>query len=150
METVGRWAGFLLDRIRRRLRPRNRQTRKSLCQPRIEESVLDLRANVLAVSTTRSAVSQPVPAQPPHATSPGQSREQCHFPEARAICTPGCDLHSHRQRSATTGAAAQSATAIGSSLRAQPTKAAAWRSQNDRQSSGKLGHPLRQRGTCQV
>src|SRR3546814_20167107 len=69
-------SGFLLDRIRRRLRPRNRQTRKSLCQPRIEESALDLRATVLAVSTTRSAVSQPVPAQPPHATSPGQSREQ--------------------------------------------------------------------------
>lgn len=41
-ETVGRparpnghqrVAGFLLDRIRRRARPRNRQTRKSLCQP---------------------------------------------------------------------------------------------------------------------
>src|SRR3546814_7140218 len=133
-------SGFLLDRIRRRLRPRNRQTRKSLCQPRIEESVLDLRAKVLAVSTTRSAVSQPVPAQPPHATSPGQSREQsreqCHFPEARAICTPGCDLRSHRPRSATTGVAAQSATAIRSGMMTPPNKTETWRAQNDSPSTG--------------
>src|SRR3546814_17830347 len=89
-------------------------------------SVLDLRAKVLAVSTTRSAVSQPVPAQPPHATSPGQSREQsreqCHFPEARAIGTPGCDLRSYRQRSSTTGVAAQSTTEIGSGLWTQPPR----------------------------
>ena len=45
METVGRQAGFLLDRIRRRPRPRNRQTRKSLCQAGHEEGVLDLGAN---------------------------------------------------------------------------------------------------------
>ena len=68
METVGHKAGFLLDRIRRRPRPRNRQTRKSLCQRRIEEGVLDLRAIVLAASTTRLAMSLTVRVQPPRAT----------------------------------------------------------------------------------
>ncbi len=38
VETVGRKAGFLLDRIRRRPRPRNRQTRKSSCQSRTREA----------------------------------------------------------------------------------------------------------------
>ena len=45
VETVGRKAGFLLDRMRRRPRPRNRQTRKSLCPARIEGNEMDLRAN---------------------------------------------------------------------------------------------------------
>ena len=41
-----------------------------------------------------------------------RSPEQCHYQEARAICAPGCYLQAHRHRSATTGAAAQSAKAM--------------------------------------
>ena len=117
VETVGHEAGFLLDRIRRRPRPRNRQTRKSLCQPRIEESVLDLGANgsgridnevghvtAGASSTATRGIARP------------SSQEQSHHQEARAICAPGCGLFNHRQRFATTGTAASPAAAFDSGV----------------------------------
>ena len=96
-ETVGREAGFLLDRIRRRPRPRNRQTRKSLGQAGHEEGVLDLRANgsgsidkevdhvmIGARSTATRGIARP------------SSPEKCPRPRARTICAQGFDLHTHR------------------------------------------------------
>ena len=116
METVGRQAGFLLDRMRRRPRPRNRQTRKSLCQAGHEEGVLDLGANgsgsidnevwachrrcQLNRHTRLRRTAPPVPRRP----------------DWRAICTPGCALLNHRQRFATTGTAASPAAAFGSGV----------------------------------
>ena len=84
--------------MRRRPRPRNRQTRKSLCQPRIEEGVLDFRAIGFRRNDNEVAMSPAVPAQPPHAASLGQAHRNSVTPRKRAICAPGCDLHPHRQR----------------------------------------------------
>ena len=154
METVGRLArlgghleasGFLLDRIRRRARPRNRQARKSLCQAGHEESVLDIRATgsgyfdneighvtAGASSTAMRGIARP------------SSQEQCHYQEARVICRRAATLTPIACDPPTTGRTAPSTAAISSGWIAL-AKTAPGRSQNDQQSSGKPRHPLRQR-----
>ena len=67
-------------------------------------------------------------------------------PDWRAICTPGCALFNHRQRFALTGTAASTSGGVRLRRGIHPTKTAAGRSRNERQSSGKLRHPLRQCG----
>lgn len=58
-----------------------------------------------------------------------------------------CDRQNHRRRSSTIAAAASSlAAAITCGLRSRLATTATWRSESDRQSNGKLHHPLRQRG----
>ena len=116
VETVGRQAGFLLDRIRRRPRPRNRQTRKSLCQAGHGEGVLDLRANgsgrfdneVGHVTGCASSTATRGFGRPRH-------RHRV-APDLRAIRAPGCVLFNHLQRFATTGTAASPAAAFGSGV----------------------------------
>ena len=110
-------------------------------RPDTKKACWILARMVLALSTTRSAMSRAGPVQPPHAATTN-----------RATCTASPrlarDLHSglrpaqpspairhDRDRSLTSGRVR---------LRRgfHPTKTAAWRSRNERQSSGKQHHPL--------
>ena len=108
--------------------------------------MLDLRANGLAASITRSGfVTGGASSTGTRDIARPSSQEQCHHQEARAICAPGCDFHPHRQRSAHNRADGTVNSGDQLWLGIAPAKAAAGRSRNDRQSSGKLRHPLRQR-----
>ena len=92
-ETVGHQPGFLLDRIRRRARPRtgkqgNRSANagrargmQNLCATgsgRIDNEVSEVRADC------RSAA--------PHGVASPRSPEQSRFPQSRSICVKGHDL----------------------------------------------------------
>ena len=137
METVGRKAGFLLDRMRRRPRPRNRQTRKSLCQAGHEEGVLDLGANgsgsidnevghvrVGANSTATRGYDEP---RHRHRVTPISARSA----RRAAPCSPSSAIRHDRDGGI---------TSCGVQLRrgSHLPKTAACRSRNDRQASGKL------------
>ena len=107
-------SGFLLDRIRRRARPRNRQTRKSTCQPETRRGHAEPSREWFWPYRQRG--------RPGHGrcqlnrhtrlrrTAPPAPRR----PDWCAICTPGCALFNHRQRFATTGTAASPTAAFGS------------------------------------
>ena len=79
-------------------------------------SVLDLRANGLAASITRSGF---VTGGASSTVTRGYD-EPRHLrtasPDSRAICTPGCALFNHRQRFATTWTVASPAAAFGSGV----------------------------------
>ena len=109
-------------------------------------SVLNLRANGLAVSTPRSAMSQPVASSTAtHGTTRPRSPEQSRRPQARARCAQRRDLqpipairHNHGSGIINSGDCLR--------LGMIPTRATARRLQHDRLSGGKLRHPLRQQG----
>ena len=134
----------MLDRIRRRLRPRNRQTRKSLCQPRIEEACWIFARMVWPLRQRGRGLSQAMPAQPIHAVSTDRATDTASPRLARDLraglrpVQPSPAIRQDRDGGITSrGDQFQSGF--------HPTKTAAWRSRNERQSSGKLHHPLWQR-----
>ena len=102
METVGHKAGFLLDRIRRRGRPRNRQQGNRSANPGPKKPAGSSREwsgrfdNEVGLCRRRCQLNRHTRLR---RTAPPAPRR----PDQRAICTPGCALHSHRQRSATKG-----------------------------------------------
>ena len=100
---------------------------------------------VLAVSTTRSARSRAVPAQPPHAATTNRATCTASTRLARDLhaglrpVQPSPAIRHDRDGGLTNGG-------VRLRRRIHPTKTAAGRSGNERQSSGKLRHPLRQCG----
>lgn len=103
-------SGFLLDRIRRRARPRNRQTRKSFCQSRTNDLPTLRAIGYGRIDTEVRDVTAGARSTATHGTIRPRSPEQSRHPPARTARSGA--TFNPSQRSATTTAAASSTAAI--------------------------------------